>query len=160
MSEGAGAMETLQELRALGVSLVIDDFGTGYSSLAYLHRLPVDALKIDRSFVAEFGRNDGDGAIVRAIITLAGTLGLGVIAEGVEHVEDLTWLQELGCELAQGFYFGKPVPADEASVLAARGVCPVGVQPTLTGDAITDPIRPMARPARTKPPAAQCSTQG
>jgi len=104
---------TLQSLREAGVLAVLDDFGTGYSSLSYLHRFPLHALKIDRSFVAALGAPDGAGsaAVVRAVIALASTLGLEVVAEGVETAAQRAALIELGCRLGQGFLFSHPMPA-------------------------------------------------
>jgi EAL domain-containing protein (putative c-di-GMP-specific phosphodiesterase class I) len=110
MSDPEAALETLQELRERGVRLSIDDFGTGYSSLSYLRRLPVDEVKIDRSFVHRMATEPGDAAIVRSIIELARTMGLVVVAEGVE--DDQTWeaLAELGVDEIQGFVVSRPVP--------------------------------------------------
>jgi diguanylate cyclase len=113
MTEPARVLETMNELRALEFGFSIDDFGTGYSSLAYLQRLPVEEVKIDRSFVGELSSNAGSEAIVRATIELAGGLGLGVVAEGVE--DDATWqsLRRLGCSTAQGYFLSRPMPASE-----------------------------------------------
>ncbi len=108
---------TLQELKGLGVRLSIDDFGTGYSSLLYLKNLPVDNLKIDRSFIDGLEDDPANIAITNTVITLARNLNLQVIAEGIETVEQLANLQELGCDLAQGFYFSKPLPPEEISDL-------------------------------------------
>jgi EAL domain-containing protein (putative c-di-GMP-specific phosphodiesterase class I) len=102
-------MGTLERLKAIGVKLAIDDFGTGYSSLAYLKRLPVDILKVDRMFVDGLGKSAEDGAIVEAIIGLATTLGLSSVAEGVETEQQLEALRGLGCDVAQGFYLAAPV---------------------------------------------------
>jgi EAL domain-containing protein (putative c-di-GMP-specific phosphodiesterase class I) len=103
----------LDRLAGLGVRLSIDDFGTGYSSLAYLKRLPVNELKIDRSFVMNMSRDEDDAVIVRSTIDLGRNLGLEVVAEGVE--DEATWrkLGSLGCHVAQGYYLSRPVPADE-----------------------------------------------
>jgi diguanylate cyclase (GGDEF)-like protein len=120
------AMATLRQLKGLGVKLAIDDFGTGYSSLAYLQRLPFDQLKVDRQFVAGLGRTTGDEAIVTAVVGMAGTLGLAVVAEGVETAEQATWLRAVGCPLGQGFYFGRPQPAIALTALLEKVTFVVG----------------------------------
>lgn len=102
--------ETLGRLREMGVALSVDDFGTGYSSLSYLQRLPLDFLKVDRSFVRELSTNPESEAIVQAIVQLGHTLGMRVIAEGVETAEHLRRLRELGCDLYQGYHFSRPLP--------------------------------------------------
>jgi len=111
------ASQMLKQLRALGVELSIDDFGTGYSSLSYLHRLPINTLKIDRSFVSRMNEQNENYEIVRTIILLARNLGLGIIAEGVETLEQVRRLAELNCDHGQGYYFSKPVSAKQASAL-------------------------------------------
>ena len=103
---------TLNQLSDMGIKLSIDDFGTGYSSLAYLHRFPVDALKIDRSFVSGIGQDSNDTALVTAIISMAQSLRLKVLAEGVETREQVDFLRTHGCPAAQGFYYSAAVPAD------------------------------------------------
>jgi diguanylate cyclase (GGDEF)-like protein/PAS domain S-box-containing protein len=110
----AGNTAMLDRLRVLGVRFSIDDFGTGYSSLSYLKRLPADAIKIDQSFVEGLGKVVEDTAVVRMIIELAHTLGLEVVAEGVENEEQATLLKEMGCDFAQGYHFSKPLPAEAA----------------------------------------------
>ncbi|HZQ87841.1 MAG TPA: EAL domain-containing protein, partial [Acidimicrobiales bacterium] len=106
-----GARATLVELRAVGVRLAVDDFGTGYSSLAYLRRLPVQAVKIDRAFVGHLDSSGGDAAIVGAVVAVANALGLVAVAEGVETAAQLDALVRLGCAQAQGYLLGAPVPA-------------------------------------------------
>jgi EAL domain-containing protein (putative c-di-GMP-specific phosphodiesterase class I) len=104
---------TLKALRERGCRIAIDDFGTGYSSLIYLRRFSISAVKIDGSFVRDAPTDPSDGAIVRAVISLCQTLGLEVVAEGVETEEQLAFLRTHGCELVQGYLLGRPVPADD-----------------------------------------------
>ncbi len=104
----------LLQLRQLGVQLGLDDFGTGYSSLSYLHRFPLDTLKIDRSFVARLLEDGENREIVRTIVTLGKNLGMDVVAEGVEEAQQLSDLRDLNCQHGQGYYFARPLPADEA----------------------------------------------
>lgn len=118
--EGCG-METLNQLQSLGISLTIDDFGTGFSSLSYLKRLPVNKLKIDRSFVCDMPGDLNDVAITRAIVALSKTLQFSVIAEGVETQEQLSLLESLGCDEVQGHYFSHAVSADSFGALPGAG---------------------------------------
>ena len=120
MEDAEAVISVVERVRALGVRLSIDDFGTGYSSLGYLKRFPVDAVKIDRSFVDGLGVDPGDAAIVTAVIGLAHALGLQVVAEGVETEHQLTELVALGCDEAQGYYFAPPQPVQDLRVLIGR----------------------------------------
>jgi EAL domain-containing protein (putative c-di-GMP-specific phosphodiesterase class I) len=117
MHDAPRLLEMLNELKSLGVRISIDDFGTGYSSLAYLRRFPVDHLKIDRSFVSDMAHSADDATIVRSIIALGHELGLQVVAEGVETADQLLLLQQSKCDEVQGFHFGRPMPAEEFSLL-------------------------------------------
>ena len=108
MENSEEACETLQQLKALGISLALDDFGTGYSSLAYLQSFPVDIIKIDQTFISELGKTRASTEIVSAVIGLAHGLRLQTLAEGVETMQNVTLLRELGCDLAQGYFYARP----------------------------------------------------
>lgn len=120
MTDPVGATEKLSILHAMGVQVAIDDYGTGYSSLAYIERLPVQELKIDRAFIAGMAHNPAHAAIVRSTVELARTLGLSVTAEGVEDEMTMTALRELRCGRAQGFHLGRPTSADRLPALVAE----------------------------------------
>jgi diguanylate cyclase (GGDEF)-like protein len=111
MDQPDRALATLEQLAGIGVGLSVDDFGTGYSSLAYLQRLPVSELKIDRSFVLGLAGSASDVEIVRSTVSLGHNLGLSIVAEGVEDARSLAFLREIGCDIAQGFYIARPMPA-------------------------------------------------
>ena len=113
MQDSENGINKMHELKALGVKLSMDDFGTGYSSLSYLHRFPLDVLKIDRSFVQGIKGHKGDGAIARAVLAMAKSMNLKVIAEGVETEAQYEFLKGYGCEVIQGYLFSKPVPSQE-----------------------------------------------
>jgi diguanylate cyclase (GGDEF)-like protein/PAS domain S-box-containing protein len=115
MANPRQAIDVLERLHKLGIQIAVDDFGTGYSSLNYLKKLPLDILKIDRAFVSDLGRNEEDGAIIQAIVTLGMNLDLVTVAEGVETVHEAQMLERLGCTQAQGFLFTRPLPAKEAA---------------------------------------------
>jgi EAL domain-containing protein (putative c-di-GMP-specific phosphodiesterase class I) len=117
MANPLQTIENLSMLKKLGLRLALDDFGTGYSSLSYLQKLPIDVLKIDKSFVRGLGQHQGDAEIVRLILALAHTLNLETIAEGVESREHITELTKLGCFVGQGYIFSPPVAAAEAELL-------------------------------------------
>ncbi len=113
MSDPVRAVETMRAIRKLGIRLVVDDFGTGYSSLSYLKRLPIDAVKIDKTFIDDILHDRDDATIVTSIIAMAHNLGLEVTAEGVENAEQLTFLSEHGCDMVQGYHLSRPLPAAE-----------------------------------------------
>jgi EAL domain-containing protein (putative c-di-GMP-specific phosphodiesterase class I) len=128
MSDAALSRQILEELGRAGVRLAVDDFGTGYSSLGYLRRFPLDTLKIDKSFVREIMVEPDDATIVRTVIGMAHSLGLEVCAEGVETPEQLAFLRQENCDRAQGYLYGRPMPADDfRAFLIERGnPAPVG----------------------------------
>src|SRR6185312_10081435 len=119
MSDPEQSIAVLEQLSSMGVLVSVDDFGTGYSSMNYLRRFPIDKLKIDRAFLKDLISSTDDATIVRAIISLAHSLRLKVVAEGVETPEQLRFLRNLGCDQYQGYHFSPPVPASEF----ARLVC-------------------------------------
>lgn len=121
MEQHDAALRTLSELKELGVQISIDDFGTGYSSLARLHQFPIDSLKVDRSFVEVMGETGETSRIARTIVLIGRTLGLSVIAEGVETPRQLELLRELRCDAAQGYFFSRPVDGEVARELLATG---------------------------------------
>ncbi len=119
MADAERTRAILTEIRALGVRISLDDFGTGYSSLSYLQAFPVDTLKIDRSFVVAMDQHAECREIIRTIMSLAQTLGLDVIAEGAETAAQASYLESLTCQFGQGYFFGKPLSADEAAAIGA-----------------------------------------
>ncbi len=118
---GATVLSRLEQLRALGIELALDDFGTGYSSLGYLAGLPVDYLKIDRSFIERLGRDQAQAAIIQTIVSVARALGLGVVGEGIETEKQLVHLRALGCTRGQGYYIARPLCVDDVTALLERG---------------------------------------
>ncbi|MDE3010618.1 MAG: EAL domain-containing protein [Pseudomonadota bacterium] len=126
MQQSGSVLDTLKGLKALGVTLALDDFGTGFSSLSYLRRFPLDVLKIDRAFISGLPSTEADVAITRAIVGMAHSLGLAVVAEGVETPQQLAFLRSLKCDAAQGFLMARPAPADEVTALwhASRRALP------------------------------------
>ncbi|RYG56043.1 EAL domain-containing protein, partial [bacterium] len=123
MEDAEATVKTLEELKKLGVKLAIDDFGTGYSSLAYIERFPLDVLKIDRSFVAQIGKNVKSGnvsdrsVVMQAVQTLGLGLGISITAEGIETPEQLAELRDMGCEIGQGFFWAKPLSSGDLGEL-------------------------------------------
>jgi diguanylate cyclase (GGDEF)-like protein len=133
MENAEEATIALKRLRQIGVQLSIDDFGTGYSSLSYLHKFPIDTLKVDRSFVSRMGANGENTEIVKTIITLSDNLGLDVIAEGVETIDQARKLQQFGCRYAQGYLFSKPLPQEEMDEImkSSRNWLPEELKPPM-----------------------------
>jgi EAL domain-containing protein (putative c-di-GMP-specific phosphodiesterase class I) len=117
MGDLAGAKRAVAEVKALGARFALDDFGTGYSALSYLKHFPVDALKIDRTFVRDLPADRGDAAIVSAIVGLGHALSLRVVAEGVETAAQAALVRRLGCDEQQGFYYAQALPPDEFAAL-------------------------------------------
>jgi EAL domain-containing protein (putative c-di-GMP-specific phosphodiesterase class I) len=128
MRDVRAACEHLLEIRALGVRVAIDDFGTGYASLSQLQRMPVDILKIDRSFVSALSDGGHGRGLLEAIFGVGRSLSLTVVAEGIEEHEQLRMLEEMGCRLAQGFLLGRPAGADELERLSGRRALPGAVR--------------------------------
>ncbi len=122
MDNAKATLATLEQLRAIGVYLSIDDFGTGYSSMNYLKRFDVRALKIDRSFICGLPQDSENAAITRAIIAMAHGLKMVVVAEGVETQEQLTLLEQYGCDMAQGFYLGHPSSHEAISLMLRKQI--------------------------------------
>jgi EAL domain-containing protein (putative c-di-GMP-specific phosphodiesterase class I) len=122
MKRAESTESVLKNLRAAGVHLAVDDFGTGYSSLSYLRKFPVDSLKIDQSFIRQITATPDDTAIIAAVIGMGRSLNLRVIAEGVETQAELEFLQAHQCDEAQGYYFSRPLPAQEFARLLRTGL--------------------------------------
>ncbi len=149
-------VKLLEELRSLGTTLILDDFGTGYSSLSYLRRLPLDVLKLDRSFVGGLSNPGRDRDIIQSLIQMAGVLDLSVVAEGVETAAQLACLKELGCEAAQGYHLGRPMPVKDFEALLRIGRAPWRVRAVVAQRAprgegkrrLGFPTRPRPRPER------------
>ena len=127
MHHAESSAHALRELKALGVTIAVDDFGTGYSSLSYLTRFPIDALKLDRSFVQDIGGGADDALVVKAVINMGRSLKHRVIAEGVETPEQLAFLRGLNCDEGQGYYFSRPLAAPEFAKLLSGAVRPVQI---------------------------------
>ena len=130
MSDAQRAIQVLTRLKSLGCRLSIDDFGTGYSSLSYLKKFPVDLLKVDQSFVAGLGIDDDDAAIVKAIISLAQSLGLDTVGEGAETQQQVDMLEQFGCTKIQGYFFHRPLPPDAAFEVLAPALADLRHKPT------------------------------
>ncbi len=153
MEDAEAGIRVLRALRGLGCRLALDDFGTGYSSLSYLKSLPLDTLKIDRSFVAGLADDGANLPIVQAVIALAHGLGIDVTAEGIETAEQLGWLRDLVCDRGQGFYYARPLPASELIPLLGPDAPPIG-RPLSGPTRVALTSRGAGRLAReTQPPA-------
>jgi len=122
LADGESTLATLEHLRALGVRIALDDFGSGYSSLSYLRSFPFDKLKIDRSFIKDMGERSDCSAIVQAVASLGAALGMATTAEGVETVEQLGQIRAIGCTEVQGYFFGRPRPANELPALFRKNI--------------------------------------
>lgn len=146
MSDPNHALEVLSRLDAMGVRISIDDFGTGYSSLAYLKRLPVDEIKIDRSFVIDMKLDGNDAVIVRSTIDLAHNMSLRVVAEGVENPETLRLLTALGCDVVQGFFVSEPVPYDELIQWLSKSAWSAKQRPSVSVTGKGNPVVALRRP--------------
>ena len=123
MRDAESSTAILQQLKDMGVQLAVDDFGTGYSSLSYLSQFPIDVLKIDQSFVQDIGTPNDNGIIVSAVIAMGTSLKQRVVAEGIEHAEQLAFLKERNCEEGQGYLFSRPLQPEQFGALLARGIC-------------------------------------
>jgi diguanylate cyclase (GGDEF)-like protein len=144
MQDAVHSAAVLRSLSDLGVRISVDDFGTGYSSLSYLQRFPLNKVKIDRSFVREIAHSPGDSEIVRAIVSLAHSLRLAVIAEGVETIEQLTFLDKIGCDQYQGYFCSPPVPAAALAELVRRNVTTLEVSAINVADTYIGRLPPLA----------------
>jgi EAL domain-containing protein (putative c-di-GMP-specific phosphodiesterase class I) len=144
-----GATLLLRELRDMGLRVAIDDFGVGFTSFAYLRDLPIDNLKIDRSFVRDVATGNFDGAVVRAVVGLARNLGLRTIAEGVEDYAQMDALRDLRCDAVQGFLFSVPLPAAECATLFHRTIPRVPHLPAVYSSRMLAPYT--AAPVRRRP---------
>ncbi len=153
--------ETISRISAAGVRFVLDDFGTGYSSLAYLGRLAIDGLKVDRSFVDTLGSSARSTAITTAIVRMAHALSIEVIAEGVETQAQLALVSELGCELAQGYYFHRPLQVERVSALLAAASAPIAERELVASARTADPVPPpWTQPLRKPQPRASVASSG
>ena len=144
MHDREAAAATLWRLKALGVRIAIDDFGTGYSSLAYLRRFPLDMLKVAREFVDGLGRDAHDDVITRAIVELAGTLGLLTVAEGIETIQQSETVAALGCDIAQGYLYSQPIEAEAISAILSAGQVSPWVRPRAVGSGWSGPAGELA----------------
>jgi len=122
LSDIAEGVNWLKELRDAGFRVYMDDFGTGYSSLSYLKRFPIDVVKVDKSFIHDMNEETNDRLLVQAIVAMADALGLQVVAEGIENECQISLLRQMGCRYGQGYYFSRPIPADQFDLLHQKGI--------------------------------------
>ena len=148
MDRSETGLGVLRQLRSLGVRVVLDDFGTGYSSLAYLRQLPLDTIKIDRSFVTDLDVQDPNVGIVRAVVSLAHGLGITVVAEGIETEEQARRLRELGCDMGQGYVWAHPADPMHIGAFVSRTIKPAEAVPS---DCF--PVPPKAAQGQRRPPS-------
>lgn len=146
MESGESPIAVLEALKAIGVRVILDDFGTGYSSLSYLERLPLDGLKIDRSFIVGLTEKATSRAIFSAVIDMAAALGLSVVAEGIETSEQMQLVELLGCQHGQGYLFARPSPAAALTELLASG--PLAQTATISTALATSTTTPSAASRR------------
>jgi diguanylate cyclase (GGDEF)-like protein len=152
MDRSEASLAVLEQLRALGVRVVLDDFGTGYSSLAYLRQLPLDTIKIDRSFVTDLDVQDPNVGIVRAVVSLAHGLGITVVAEGIETEEQARRLRDLGCDMGQGFAWAHPADPVRVGTFIAHRLERGDAQPDADANACTEPLPPLELAAGARRP--------
>jgi EAL domain-containing protein (putative c-di-GMP-specific phosphodiesterase class I) len=133
MDDSENVLDILRRIKGLGARLAIDDFGTGYSSLSYLHRFPVDMLKIDRSFVERLSHASDNAELARTIVRLGQSLQLVTVAEGVEDSTQFLALRRMGCDIGQGYYFGRPMESEEISRLLGEDLPTPARKPAPTG---------------------------
>jgi EAL domain-containing protein (putative c-di-GMP-specific phosphodiesterase class I) len=133
LAQNLSTSSTLLALRNLGLHISMDDFGTGYSSLSYLHSFPFDKIKIDQSFVRVLSAENGSRAIIHAMVALGSSLGIRTTAEGVETMDQLKWLNSIGCNEVQGYFFSKPVPASKIPALLERWKNPARLLDMMNG---------------------------
>jgi diguanylate cyclase (GGDEF)-like protein/excisionase family DNA binding protein len=152
MDRSEMGLGVLRQLRSLGVRVVLDDFGTGYSSLAYLRQLPLDTIKIDRSFVTDLDVQDPNVGIVRAVVSLAHGLGITVVAEGIETDEQARRLRELGCDMGQGYAWAHPADAIRIGAFVSRSIKPAGALVVGSGERVPGPAKPRQARPQARPP--------
>ena len=153
MQDWKSTAEILRALKGLGVRIALDDFGTGYSSLSYMKRFPIDALKIDQSFVRDMTTDSDDASIVSAVIDMGRSLNMRVVAEGIQTRDQLQFLKDRHCPEGQGFYFAPPVPAEELTGILLEGI----VRQAVPRERAPEDVRPTSRSHRWTATRAPCT---